>query len=310
MKKILLITVLLLLSTISIYAQEAEQLKAEQVAKKDSIKALEKKVSDIQAVIDALPGWRVKAFGTIGGNIAGSNNWYTFDIPNSATGNFGFSVNAIAHLEEAKYFWKNEGNLKMSWVKLDNKDDPNDIDKYAASTDVFDISSLYGYKLGDKFAVSALGEYRTSILNNFNDPGYLDLGVGGTWTPAKGLVVVVHPFNYNFVFSKADDNIYTSSFGAKIVGDYMRDFGDIKFKTKISTFLSYKSMNYSNWTWTNTFAYSFWGKLGVGFEFGLRQNKQEALDYNRNILNNPGATFNNIDNKLQSYWLIGLNYTI
>lgn len=309
MKKILL-TSALILGTITIYAQEVEQLKAEQAAKKDSIKALEQKVNDIQAEIDALPGWHVKAFGTIGGNIAGSNNWYSYDIPNSATGNFGFSINAIAHLEETKFFWKNEGNLKMSWVKLDNKDIPDDGDKYAASTDVFDISSLYGYKLGDKFAVSALGEYRTSILNNFNDPGYLDLGVGGTWTPAKGLVVVVHPFNYNFVFSNDNSNIYSSSFGAKIVGDYMRDFGDVKFKTKLSTFWSYKTMNYSNWTWTNTFGYTIWGKLGVGFELGLRQNKQEALDYNRNILNDPTATFNNIDNKLQNYWLVGLNYSI
>lgn len=309
MKKTLL-TVALLLGAITFYAQEREELEAEQTAKKDSIKALEQKVNDIQAEIDALPGWRVNAFGTIGGNIAGSNNWYSNDIPNSATGNFGFSINAIAHLDETKFFWKNEGNLKMSWVKLDNKDSTDDSDRYAASTDVFEISSLYGYKLGNKFAVSALGEYRTSILNNFNDPGYLDLGVGGTWTPAKGLVVVVHPFNYNFVFSSDKDNIYSSSFGAKIVGDYMRDFGDLKFKTKLSTFLSYKTMNYSNWTWTNTFGYTIWGKLGVGFEIGLRQNKQEALDYNRNILNDPTATFNNIDNKLQNYWLVGLNYSI
>jgi hypothetical protein len=309
MKKIIL-TITLLLGAITIYAQELEQLKAEQAAKKDSIKALEKEVNNIQEIIDGLPGWRVKAFGTIGGNIAGSNNWYSYDIPNSATGNFGFSINAIAHLEEAKYFWKNEGNLKISWVKLDNKDDSNDSDKYAASTDVFDISSLYGYKLAKKFAVSALGEYRTSLLNNFNDPGYLDLGVGGTWTPAKGLVVVVHPFNYNFVFSKNDDNIYKSSFGAKIVADYMRDFGDVQFKTKLSTFLSYKTMDYSNWTWTNTFGYTLWGKFGVGLEFALRQSKQEALDYNRNILGDANATFDNIDNKLQNYWLIGLNYSI
>ena len=255
MKKILL-TIALLLGTITIYSQELDQLKAEQAAKKDSIKTLEQKVNDIQAEIDALPGWHVKAFGTIGGNIAGSNNWYSYDIPNSATGNFGFSINALAHLEESKFFWKNEGNLKMSWVKLDDKDSSEDSDKYAASSDVFEISSLYGYKLGgSNFAASALGEYRTSILNNFNDPGYLDLGIGGTWTPAKGLVVVVHPFNYNFVFSQDDNNIYTSSFGAKIVGNYMRDFGDLKFKTKLSTFWSYKTMNYSNWTWTNTFGY-------------------------------------------------------
>ena len=305
-----LLTLGLLLSTIAIYCQDLEKLKADQASKKDSIKVLEKKVEAIQSEIDAIPGWHVRAFGTIGGNIAGSNNWYSYDIPNSATGNFGFSVNLLADLDEAKFFWKNEANIKLSWVKLDNKDDLEDSDKYAASTDVFNISSLYGYKLGDKFAVSALSEYRTAIINNFNDPGYLDLGVGGTWTPAKGLVVVVHPFNYNFVFSKGDNDIFTSSLGAKIVADYARDLGDVKFQTKLSTFLSYKSMNYSNWTWTNTFGYTLWGKLGVGFEFALRQSKQEALDYNFNTLNDPNATFDNVDNKLQNYWLIGLNYSI
>jgi hypothetical protein len=300
----------LILTSFSAISQELEELKAKQAEKKDSIKTLEKKVKEIQDQIDAIPGWHLGAFGTIGGNIAGSNYWYAYEVPNSSTGNFGLSINAVANLDQAKYFWKNEANLKFSWVKLDNKDDPDDSDKYAASTDVFDISSLYGYKLGKNFAASALGEYRTSILNNFNDPGYLDLGVGGTWTPATGLVVVLHPFNYNFVFSKDDDSVFTSSFGAKVVGDYTRDFGDIKFKTKLSTFLSYKSVNYSNWTWTNTFAYTFWGKLGVGFELGLRKNKQEALDYNLNILNDPDATFDNVDNKLQNYWLFGLNYSL
>lgn len=309
MKKVLLLMVLILTS-FSAISQELEELKAKQAEKKDSIKTLEKKVKEIQDQIDAIPGWHLGAFGTIGGNIAGSNYWYAYEVPNSSTGNFGLSINAVANLDQAKYFWKNEANLKFSWVKLDNKDDPDDSDKYAASTDVFDISSLYGYKLGKNFAASALGEYRTSILNNFNDPGYLDLGVGGTWTPATGLVVVLHPFNYNFVFSKDDDSVFTSSFGAKVVGDYTRDFGDIKFKTKLSTFLSYKSVNYSNWTWTNTFAYTFWGKLGVGFELGLRKNKQEALDYNLNILNDPDATFDNVDNKLQNYWLFGLNYSL
>ena len=54
-----------------------------------------------------------------------------------------------------------------------------DDDSFQQATDVFNITSLYGYKLSDNFAISALGEYRTTFLSNFNDPGYLDLGVGG-----------------------------------------------------------------------------------------------------------------------------------
>ena len=71
--------------------------------------------------------------------------------------------------------------------------------------------SLYGKNINEKWAVSGLLEYRTTILNNFNDPGYLDLGVGATWTPIDNLIVVIHPLNYNFVFSK-EDAIFESSF--------------------------------------------------------------------------------------------------
>ena len=34
--------------------------------------------------------------------------------------------------------------------------------------------------------------------------GYLDAGVGATWTPVTDLVVVIHPLNYNFVFADND----------------------------------------------------------------------------------------------------------
>lgn len=308
MKK-LLFALILMFSLTSIYSQTLEELKSEQATKKDSINALQSKVDDLQGKIDTYPGWRKGAIGTIGGNMAGSNYWYSNNVPNSSTGNLGFTVNGWANLDKEKFFWKNDASVKLTWVKLDDKDDPNDDDNFAQSTDVFNITSLYGHKLNSKFALSALAEYRTTLLSNFNDPGYLDLGIGATWTPVKGLVVVFHPLNYNFVFSSEDD-IYESSLGAKILADYARDFGDLKFKTNLSMFQSYKSSNYSNWTWTNTFGYTLWKNLGLGFEFALRKNKQEALDYNINTLGIPSATFSNIDNKLQSYWLFGLNYTL
>lgn len=63
---------------------------------------------------------------------------------------------------------------------------------------------LYGRNLSEKWAASALMEYRTTIIDNFNDPGYLDVGIGVTWTPIDNLIVVIHPLNYNFVFAKND----------------------------------------------------------------------------------------------------------
>ena len=163
--------------------------------------------------------------------------------------------------------------------------------------------------MSDKLAVSALGEYRTTIIDNFNDPGYLDLGVGITWTPIADLVVVVHPLNYNFVFAK-NDAAFESSLGAKIVVDYTKQLGAVNFKTNLSAFQSYKSADLSNWTWTNSFGYTIWKGLGVGFDFGLRNNKQEALNYalGKTPAITPTPTFDNVDNKLQSFWMLGLNF--
>lgn len=309
MKKLLFASVLLAVVS-SVTAQTAEELKAQIAPKKDSIAAIQGRVDALQSQLDALPGWKLGAFGTIGGSLSNFNNWFAQGIPNNSSGNIGFTVNAFANLQEEKFFWRNAANVNLTWVKLDDKDDPNDDDSFRQATDVFNITSLYGRKLSEKFAVSTLMEYRTTILSNFNDPGYLDIGVGATWTPIPDLVVVIHPLNYNFVFS-SEDTIFESSLGAKIVADYTKKIGAVNFKSNLSMFQSYESGDLSNWTWTNSFAYTLWKMIGVGFDFGLRSNKQETLNY---IVNNaptpdPTATFDTIDNELQTYWTFGLSYS-
>jgi len=309
MKK-LLIAFVMVFALSPTYAQTLEELKAEQAPKKDSIAALQAKVDAIQGQIDALPGWKKGAFGTIGGSLSGFNNWYSKGAPNSSAGNIGFTVNAFANNLQEKFFWRNSATVNLSWVKNDNKDDDIDSD-FESATDVFSFTSLYGRKLSDKWAVSTLGEYRTTIIDNFNDPGYLDLGVGFTWTPITDMVVVIHPLNYNFVFSSGD-TVFESSLGAKIVVDYTKQLGDVNFKTNLSMFQSYEGSDFSNWTWTNSFGYTLWKKIGVGFEFGLRDNKQEALNNALGFdpIPTPTPTFDNVDNKLQSYWMFGLNYAL
>ncbi|MCM4167953.1 hypothetical protein KCTC52924_01227 [Arenibacter antarcticus] len=292
------------------YAQTLEELKAEKSIKTDSIAAIQGRVDAIQKKIKALPGWKKGAFGTIGTSLSGFNNWYSKGAPNSSAGNIGVTANAFANLNQDKFFWRNSLSLNLGWVKFDDKDIDSDDDSFRSSTDVFSLTSLYGRKLSEKFAISGLAEYRTTIIDNFNDPGYLDLGVGATWTPIADLVVVIHPLNYNFVFS-SEDTVFESSLGAKIVADYTKQLGKINFKTNLSMFQSYETSDLSNWTWTNSFGYTLWKGIGVGFEFGLRDNKQEALSYAINNLEvgDPEPTFGNVDNDLQTYWLFGLNYS-
>ena len=305
MKRILLL--FLILGASLAEAQTKEELEALKTEKKDSIDALQSKVDALQAEIDALPGWRLRATGTIGGSVSGFNNWYAKDKPNASVGNFGVNVFGFADLIQDKFFWKNAMNINIGWVKFDDRDDDSDSDEYEVANDIFNLSSLYGRKLSDKFAISGLMEYRSTLVNNFNNPGFLDLGVGGTWTPLSELVVVIHPANYNFVFSDGDSQ-YDSSFGAKIVADYTKKFGGLNVKSNLSVFLSYEGSELSNYTWTNSFSYTIWKSIGVGFDFGLRKNHQEALNFA--LVDDPDATFDTVDNDLQSFWLLGLNINL
>lgn len=282
-----------------------EELKTQKAEKQAEADTAQKEADALQAEIDALPGWRIGAFGTIGGNLSNFNNWYAQEKPNNSSGNIGITVNGYANLIQEKYFWRNSLTTNLNWVKLDDRDSDLDNKDFEPTTDVFNVSSLFGWNITKMVAASALSEYRTTLLDNFNDPGYLDVGAGTTITPLKDLLIVIHPINYNFVFSSGD-TVFESSLGAKIVIDYTKTIGAVNFKTNFSAFQSYESSDYSNWTWTNSFSYTLWKNFGVGFDFGLRDNKQEALNYT--LGQDPDATFDNIDNDLQTYYTVGISY--
>ncbi|MFK7832434.1 MAG: DUF3078 domain-containing protein [Winogradskyella sp.] len=298
-KKLLLSILLLVVATLS-FAQTKEELEAQKAEKQAEASKFQGEADAIQAQIDALPGWRVGAFGTIGGSLSKFNEWYGQATPDLTSGNIGVTVNAFANRIEDKYFWRNTLNANLGWLKFDDKNDPTDDDSFRSAADVFNISSLYGRNLSKTWALSGLAEYRTTLLDNFNNPGFLDLGIGATWTPIENLIVVIHPLNYNFVFAD-NDAAFASSAGAKIVADYGRQIGAVSFKTNFSTFQSYEDSDLSNWTWTNSFSYRLWKMIGVGFDFALRSNQQEAA-------NVQGVNLADADNKLQSFYTVGLTY--
>ena len=312
MKKSLLFCVFFM-SIILVKAQTLDELKAEKAVKQDSIDAIQGNIDNLQSQIDEFPGWKFGAFGTIGASFSSFNNWYGQGSPNNSSGNITITANPYAKLDRDKYFWYNTANINISWVKFDDKDDPDDDDSFREANDVFNVTSLFGYKLTETLAASTLVEYRTTLISNFNDPGYLDVGVGFTWTPIDNLIVVVHPLNYNFIIAD-NDEIFKSSLGAKVVANYNRDFGDLKFKTNLSAFMSYEDSNLSNWTWINSLSYTVWKGIGLGFELGLRDNKQEAVNFAfGNWENSPGTDpqpdFDSVDNDLQVYTTFGLSYS-
>ena len=311
-KGLLLLSLLAFLGLNALSAQTVEELTEQRTQKQAELDEVQAELDAVTGRADALkadiaalteqitpyPRWNTGLLGNIGFSLANFSDWLLRDQPNTSAVNIGFTANAFANADYRKSFWRNSANLTLGWLKFDDKDNPDDIDEFQVSADAFNFSSLFGYKLNDKLAISTLGEYRTSMLDGrFNNPGYLDLGVGVTWTPVTDLVVVIHPLNYNFVFSDMDFD-FQSSLGAKIVADYTRKITEgVAWKSNLSAFMSYDGSDLSNWTWVNTFSTAVKG-IGIGLDIGLRSNKQEAL----------AAELS--DNPLQTYWLLGLSYAI
>ena len=323
MKKVVLLPLtLLLLCCFSLQAQELtlESLKAMKAEKQAQVDALTGEIGDLQGQIDALPGWTYGTLGTIGFSAQQFNNWFSREDINTYSGNIGVAASGFANLMQDKYFWRNNLGLVLGWTKLATNATERNVNEFKATADAFNISSLFGYKLSDKWALSVLGEYRTTVLNGtFNNPGYLDIGAGLTWTPVPALVVVFHPLNYNIVMAKDDILNYESSLGCKIVADYAQSLPrGIAWKSNLSAFVSYKDpATLSNWTWVNGFSFNIFKGIGVGFEVGLRGNTQEVFNYlNTQDVVPEGLTLENATdnlgslNALQSYWLMGLTYTL
>jgi len=292
-------------------AQTMDELKAQKSAKEAELAAATTALEEAQATFDALTGEVADltekttpypredfgSSGTIGLSFAGFRDWLGREQPSTDATTITVAGGAFANVEWEKSFWRNNLNLTAAWLAFDDRDSEEDDDSFQTAADAFNVSSLFGYKLNDKWAISALGEYRSTIIDNFNDPGYLDVGVGTTWTPITDLVVVFHPLNYNFVFSDQEFD-FQSSLGCKIVADYKRQLTDnIAWKTNLSAFVSYEGSDLHSWTWINGLSTAYKG-IGIGFDFGLRSNKQEALALMKT------------DNPLQFYYVLGFAYSI
>ncbi len=322
-KNITLFFLLSLLFCLPLYAQTVEEMQVQKAQKEQELSTLEPQLKDLSGQVEALkadiagltdkltpyPRWDVGALGNVGLNFAQFNDWFSKSSANTTAFTIGLTSNAFANLQQKKYFWRNGANLTLGWLRFDNKDDDVKSDTFSVTADAFNVVSLFGYKLNEKLALSTLGEYRTSILDSkFNNPGYLDIGVGATWTPITDLVVVFHPLNYNFVFADSEFD-YESSLGCKVVADYTRAIAKgISWKSNLSAFLSYKNIDFSNWTWVNSFSTAVKG-IGIGVDIGLRGNKQEAFNFAASAADPYTGNLEDFDdNKIQTYFLIGLSY--
>ncbi|NND33278.1 MAG: DUF3078 domain-containing protein [Saprospiraceae bacterium] len=288
----LLIALGFLMGLFSAQAQTLEELQATKAEKKAALSTLQSELAAINAQIEALPGWDVGTFGTLGFTLSSFDNWIKGANPNAVSSSIAASLNAFANYDNDKLFWRNSGGVNFGWQKLDTDLEDNVDAEYEQVADILKISSLFGYKINPKIAGSALLDYNTSLLSNFNNPGILDMGIGFTWTPLKNMVVVVHPLNLHIVLG--DDPTFGDALGTKFFVDYRKELvTGLTWKSNLTSFLPYSSSEPSlaEWTWTNGFGFNLWKGIGVGIEFGLRKAEVESP-------------------KAQNFWVIGISYAI
>jgi len=297
--------------------EELKAKKTELVTKAGEAQATADKIKGeiggLQKEIDILSGWRKGIDGNVGFGFNKFSNWAASTNPNSSSSSLGLNLIGYANKLTEKTLWNTkliiqEGFLKVNTAGVEGGSGLTDAENH--TVDLLNIASLYGYRVHSKFAITALGEFSSSV-RNFVKPGVFDIGVGGTWTPTSNLVVVVHPLNYHVAFSGAGSLESSGSIGAKVRVDYTNSYQligkKVNFSSTLSTFVPYSgAKNLANpidpdnieanvgpfeYTWINKISFEVWKGIGVGVDFGLR-----------------GAEFQNADT--QSFYNLGLSYSI
>ena len=303
-------------------------LEAELTATQGEIDALQKE-------IDILSGWRKGLNGQIGFNLNKSLGWVANPNPRASTTSLNLGLTAYANYDKEKLFWHNKGIITESWQDVDKSDADRAVSNDGlfknGVVDLFNISSLAGYRITDNFAFSGQAELNTSLLN-FLSPGTMDIGVGATWIPMPNLTVMIHPFNYHYAFSGIDGLSSKGALGAKVRVDYYEDFlimgKSVNWSSTLTSFFPYGNSEPQTvlldplnpdtsesfeaglfeYTWLNTLSFEVWKGIGVGLAWGLRKSdfegeklsEDELPDDCKNcLLSGPGT---------QSYMNVGLSY--
>ena len=266
------------LDELKVKKAELETARAEQQAEADAFNG---EIASLASQIELLTGWKTGYSGMMGWDFNKSSRWAANPNPNSSATSLNLGFTGFFNRIQDKYFWNNKGIISKSWQDVDISDDEDD--GLESTVDIVNISSLYGYKLTDKLAISVLGEVNTS-MENFFDPGTLDIGTGITWTPVSDLFIVIHPFNYHVAFSGMEAVESKGSLGTKIRADYTKsvkiDGRSLTWSSTFTTYIPYASNEPTlfEYTWLNTFSYEIWKGMGLGFSFGIRKAEFETTD--------------------------------
>lgn len=262
--------------------EKKAEIAAQQAEVQAQVDAFQGEINAIDSELEILGGWKKGLLGSVGLNFARQSNLATSPNPNSSTSSLGIGINAFANSIRENDFWRNKAVINLGWQSLDTdtQDDENDGFLDDRTTDLLNISSLYGRNISDKWALSGLGELNSSVFNLLN-PGTVDLGVGLTYTPSSSLVVVIHPLNYHIAFSGVDGVSSEGAFGAKVRADYTHTFPNgLGWSSTLTSFVPYQSKEPTlfEYTWLNSVNYTIAGGIGLNLTFGLRNAEFESLN--------------------------------
>lgn len=282
MKRLIGLTLILAFSSLGLMAQSIDDLKKERDEKdaqraelQGQADALAGEVASLTDQITKLSGWQTGLAGILGLNFSANNEWLGQDNSSSA---FNFGLTAFANQTKDKFFWNNKGIVNKAWQDVDKTGSTEEdglFDSENSVADIVNLSSLYGLKLSDNIAISALGELNTSV-SNFFEIGTFDIGAGVTWTPASNLVVVLHPLNYHVAFAPSGIES-VGALGAKLRADYTKSFPvgskAVNWSSTFTAFLPYDNpepVGVREWQWLNSLTFDLFNGIGVGIGFGLR----------------------------------------
>lgn len=209
------------------------------------------KIPEITQLQPMSRNWRVGALFQFGFSQMSLTNW-------SAGGNSSVAMNAYINMY-TNYAYKDmswESRVQAAYGFIQSFED-----RYKKSDDKFIIDSKFGYKAFEKIFASIIFNFKTQMTNGFDfpynaeprlvsgplSPGYLSLGVGLDYKPAKNISLVFSPLTGSLVsvqkpelrkkYGNAIEQSLRLKMGALVKVDFVKKIHkDINFATTATFF--------------------------------------------------------------------------
>lgn len=192
------------------------------------------------------PGWFVSGNNSLLFSQSAFSNWVAGGVNSFAlNGSLDYEFN----LTKEKHIWDNR--VVLGYGIQTNKGESS-----RKTNDVIDLTSSYGYSIGNHWYLAASMNFRTQFTDGFDystdlktkisglmAPGYLSLGLGVDYKPNENFQVNIHPFTPRVTFVLDKDLQKKGNFGLKNDGDKtLFEFGaylGARYKLQIMEGISY-----------------------------------------------------------------------